>query len=131
MSDEHLAFSRRLIDAMRAKRMEPKPAVLLKLFNSRYTGHSVQFSSVAKWLHGESMPRQDKLRVLAEALDVDLQWLRFGDTSEMARVGESRAMRNTQVSAQEQQAVREFLALSGERRRLVRELIAELARIPS
>ena len=90
MSDERLAFSRRLADAMRAKHLAPRPGVLHKLFNSRYHGEPVAFSTASKWLHGKAIPVQDKLQVLATALEVEPQRLRFGDAGKV-RVGEAPA----------------------------------------
>lgn len=43
MSDEKEAFAARLQAAMEAAGHEPRPAVLEKIFNSRYWGRSVTF----------------------------------------------------------------------------------------
>ncbi len=58
--------------------LDPRPSVLLNLFNSRYWGRSVTFQAVSRWLKGEAIPAQDKLVVLAELLRVEPSVLRFG-----------------------------------------------------
>ncbi|MEE7561217.1 transcriptional regulator, partial [Xanthomonas sp. Kuri4-2] len=95
MSDERQQFSRRLGDAMRAAGYEPRPAVLFRLFNTRYAGRSVSFQSASRWLGGRSIPEQDKLQVLAELFGIEPQRLRYGSGQ---RVAEPRAGWPTGVS---------------------------------
>ena len=130
MSDERLAFSRRLADAMRAKHLAPRPGVLHKLFNSRYHGEPVAFSTASKWLHGKAIPVQDKLQVLATALEVEPQRLRFGDAGKV-RVGEtpaSWAMTEAGSTSRDRQVIQMFLALPQRRRELVWQLIDALSK---
>ncbi len=130
MSDERLAFSRRLADAMRAKHLAPRPGVLHKLFNSRYHGEPVAFSTASKWLHGKAIPVQDKLQVLATALEVEPQRLRFGDAGKV-RVGEapaSWAMTEAGSTSRDRQVIQMFLALPQRRRELVGQLIDALSK---
>ena len=54
--DQKLEFAERLQAAMRAAGLEPRPAVLLNLFNTNYWGRSVTFQAVSRWLRGESIP---------------------------------------------------------------------------
>ncbi|MCA7023138.1 MULTISPECIES: helix-turn-helix domain-containing protein [Stenotrophomonas] len=123
MSDERFEFSRRLGQAMSAAGYEPRPAVLFRLFNARYTGRSVSFQSASRWLSGRSIPEQDKLQVLAELFGVAPQTLRFG---EPARVAEARGEWNA-VGARERAVIDTFLALPPRQRELVGELVKVLA----
>jgi len=123
MSDERFEFSRRLGQAMSAAGYEPRPAVLFRLFNARYTGRSVSFQSASRWLSGRSIPEQDKLQVLAELFGVAPQTLRFG---EPARVAEARGEWNA-VGARERAVIDTFLALPPGQRELVGELVKVLA----
>ena len=50
--DQKLEFAERLQAAMRAAGLEPRPAVLLNLFNTNYWGRSVTFQAVSRWLRG-------------------------------------------------------------------------------
>ena len=123
MSDERFEFSRRLGQAMSAAGYEPRPAILFRLFNARYTGRSVSFQSASRWLSGRSIPEQDKLQVLAELFGVAPQTLRFGDA---ARVAEARG-EWTAVGARERAVIDTYLALPPRQRDLVGELVQALA----
>lgn len=123
MSDERFEFSRRLGQAMSAAGYEPRPAILFRLFNARYTGRSVSFQSASRWLAGRSIPEQDKLQVLAELFGVAPQALRFGDAP---RVAEARAEWNA-VGARERAVIDTYLALPARQRELVGELVKALA----
>jgi len=123
MSDERFEFSRRLGQAMSAAGYEPRPAILFRLFNARYTGRSVSFQSASRWLGGRSIPEQDKLQVLADLFGVAPQTLRFGDAP---RVAEARAEWNA-VGARERAVIDTYLALPARQRELVGELVKALA----
>lgn len=80
LADEKQGFSKRLKEAMRRARLEAgSPTYIAREFNLRYHGTPITTQAVRKWLAGESLPSQDKIRALALWLDVPPQWLRFGD----------------------------------------------------
>lgn len=80
--EERLAFSERLQQALSNCDYSPRsPTELAREFNQRFKGQSVTVHAARKWLHGESIPTQDKLRALAGWLDVPADWLRFGNES--------------------------------------------------
>lgn len=124
MSDERQEFSLRLAAAMRAKGYSPQPGVLHKLFNSRYPGRSVAFSTASKWLRGLTLPEQDKLQVLAELFGVEPHVLRFGGKS---RVGEAPPAWPAGLASQDHAMIVSFLGLPASHRKLVRELVSALA----
>ena len=76
--DSRLEFAERLKAAMSGAGLDPRPSVLLKLFNARYWGRSVTFQAVSRWLRGQALPEHDKLLVLAELLHVEPEVLRYG-----------------------------------------------------
>ncbi len=123
MSDERFEFSRRLMQAMSAAGYEPRPAVLFRLFNARYTGRSVSFQSASRWLGGRSIPEQDKLQVLAELFGVEPQSLRFGATR---RLAEPHLEWNV-IGPRERAVIDTFLTLPVKQRELVAELVKALA----
>ena len=125
MSDERQQFSRRLVEAMRAAGYEPQPGVLHKLFNSRYTGQSVSFQTVSRWLRGAALPEQDKLQVLAAVLGAEPHVLRFGAAAR-SRVGET-APAWAGVGARGRQVIEAFLALPPKRREVVGTLVQALS----
>lgn len=83
----HAAFARRLNQVM-------EESSLLPPYNQgRYTwiteqlrkqfGVEVTRETVRKWVWGETIPRNEKLRALAALFDVDEGWLAFGIRSEV------------------------------------------------
>ena len=110
---------------MRAKGYEAKPGVLLVLFNSHYTGRSIGFSSASKWLRGLTLPEQDKLRVLAAIVGLEPHELQFGGK---AAVGEGKADWAQALGAPDRTMVDAYLSLPTSQRKLVRDLVASLAR---
>lgn len=76
---EREAFARRLKEALgRVGDDGGSPTRLAREFNRRTPGVPVTLHAARKWLNGEALPAQDKLRVLAEWLAVTPEWLRFG-----------------------------------------------------
>lgn len=126
MNDERQEFSQRLAEAMERAGYDPRPGVLHKVFNSRYSGVSVTQMTTSRWLKGKAIPEQDKLQVLAELFGVEPQVLRFGKTRK-GRIAEAQAAWPTGVGARERQIIDAFLALPPKRRELVGELVSALA----
>jgi transcriptional regulator with XRE-family HTH domain len=126
---EHkLEFAQRLRDAMVAAGLEPRPGVLLNLFNAHYWGRSVSFQAASRWLRGEAIPAQDKLLVLAEILKVEPEVLRFGQAVRH-RVQERRQRWDEGVGYQEREVFDAFLGLPAPQRKLVREVILAFAQV--
>jgi transcriptional regulator with XRE-family HTH domain len=126
---EHkLEFAQRLRDAMVSAGLEPRPGVLLNLFNAHYWGRSVSFQAASRWLRGEAIPAQDKLLVLAEVLRVEPEVLRFGQAVRH-RVQERRARWDEGVGYQEREVFDAFLGLPAPQRKLVREVILAFAQV--
>jgi hypothetical protein len=124
MKDEKAEFSTRLRAALKDARIEASPAVLEKRFNSRYAGPPVTTQAISGWLNGKSIPRQDKLRVLAALVGVDAHVLQYGGGR--TRVGESKGAWEG-LSPAERAMVDAYVSLAPPQRKLVRELVAALA----
>lgn len=126
--DQKLEFAERLQAAMRAAGLEPRPAVLLNLFNSHYWGRSVTFQAVSRWLRGEAIPGQDKLITLAEALKIEPEVLRFGEAvRDSVRVHRQRWEEG--VGYLERETFDAFLQLPAPQRKLIREVILTFAKV--
>jgi len=124
MEEEKTAFARRLRAALEDAGIEPSAAVLEKRFNSRYRGTPVTVQAISGWLTGRYMPKQDKIRVLAELVRIDPHVLQFGGGG---RIAEARAeWLPTAVGARERRVIDAFLALPPKRRELVAELVTAL-----
>lgn len=77
---EREAFSRRLKEALAHVGDDgSSPTRLAREFNRRTPGTPVTLHAARKWLNGDAVPVQDKLRVLAGWLGVGADWLRFGE----------------------------------------------------
>lgn len=120
-------FSERLKQAMTNNRYELRPVVLEREFNRRYWGPPVSFQAARRWLLGEAIPTQDRLQVLAEWLDVDPHWLRFGEKL-TGSVKQQRKRWDAKMSPQEREIIEVFLNLPAEKRKIAGEVIQALAK---
>ena len=125
--DNKLEFAQRLRDAMASSGLEPRPGVLLKLFNARYWGRSVSFQAVSRWLRGEAIPEQDKLLTLAEALKIEPEVLRFGRT--VRNAVEEHRQRWDDVGYLERETFDAFLRLPSAQRKILREVILTFVQV--
>jgi transcriptional regulator with XRE-family HTH domain len=126
MKDEKAEFSARLRAALKEARIDASPAVLEKRFNSRYEGAPVTSQAISGWLNGKSIPRQDKLRVLAALVGVDAHVLQYGGGGARSRVGEV-AQAWEGLSPAERAMVDAYVTLAPPQRKLVRDLVNALA----
>ncbi len=95
-TQERLEFSERLQQALRNAEYSPNsPTQLAREFNVRFAGHPVTVHAARKWLQGESIPTQEKLRALASWLDVPADWLRFGNAVEQRAKGQTATLSPT------------------------------------
>lgn len=121
---EREQFSKRLKQALKgAGEASESPAVLARAFNHRYPGKAVSDYAARKWLLGEAIPSQDKLRVLAQWLEVANDWLRFGDEAPA-----SLTIAQDELPGLDYELMRAIAALSKEHQTVVRELVAALRR---
>jgi len=124
--NEAQMFSQRLQDSMLKAGYEIRPVVLEREFNQRYWGKSVTVQAVRRWLFGEAIPNQDRLQVLAEWLNVDPHWLRFGEKLS-GSVQQQRKRWDANMTPQERQVVETFMSLPAEKRKMVGEIVFALA----
>ena len=125
-TDMYVEFAARLEQAMAAKSIKHSPTVLAKLFNSVFDGKSVTIISVRNWMHGWTMPTQDKLLVLAQLLDTSAEHLRYGRNSEKTLTLMNADGSETLLTGSQQQLVRKYIMLSASQQRLVSDLVGEL-----
>jgi hypothetical protein len=122
-------FAFRLRQAMERSGYAPRPSVLEREFNTRYWGKPMTLHGVRRWLRGETMPSNDKIKVLAEWLGEAPQDLGFGEGSVMKVVVEERQDRWGQsYGYQDRELMEAFQSLPVAQRRLVREVILTFAR---
>lgn len=130
ISDERNEFAARLQSALRqAGEAAESPTALARGFNSRFQGRAITVHAARKWLTAESIPTQDKLRVLSQWLGVPAEWLRFGGpmsagkpasgAPDTAGLGGMLAL----MSREDLKLVQALQVLKAEERRLVHELV--------
>ena len=121
-SDERNQFSERLQQALRSAEYSPdSPTQLAREFNARFTGQPVTVHAARKWLMGESIPTQEKLRSLAKWLNVTAEWLRFGTASANNS--------NSSLNSSDAKIIASLRQLDEENRQLVFEFIRLLVRM--
>jgi transcriptional regulator with XRE-family HTH domain len=121
-TDERHQFSERLQQALRSAEYSPdSPTQLAREFNARFTGQPVTVHAARKWLMGESIPTQEKLRSLAKWLNVTAEWLRFGTASANNS--------NSSLNSSDAKIIASLRQLDEENRQLVFEFIRLLVRM--
>ncbi len=126
-TDIYKEFAARLEQAMTAKSIRRSSTVLANLFNAEFDGKGVTIPTVSNWMHGLTMPTQDKLLVLAELLDSSAEQLRYGRHSEKTLTLMNADGSETELTASQQQLVRKYISLNNAQQRLVSDLVGELA----
>lgn len=128
---ESQAFSDRLREALVGAGIKPSPTVIANQFNLRYYGKSITIHAARNWLLGISIPKQDKLQVLADWLQVSADALQFGgvmqrvsaSTSNRAALAVRESSLADSLNLQDTEMVKRYLALSVDDRRTIREVV--------
>jgi len=125
--DEKIEFANRLRAAMIQAGYAASPSVLEHEFNLRWPGQSISNQAAWGWLNSRSIPKQDKLQVLAEWLKVEPEVLRFGEAVRK-NVQAYRQRWDESASFQEREVFDAFLRLPAPQRKVVREVILAFAK---
>lgn len=125
ISNERESFSLRLQQTLRNAHHSPdSPTELARDFNIRFSGRPITVHAARKWLVGEAIPTQDKMRTLAQWLGVPVEWLRFGGDE---RRTESRDAISG-FKTDDLKLMADFQLLDEHDRQIVREFIRILVR---
>lgn len=126
-NDGREAFSKRLRQALQQGGVAlHSPTRLAEAFNDRYQGTPITQQTVRKWLNGISIPRHDKILVLAAWLGVPADMLEYGKggASAPAMQQASPAYRS---SLSDEELLKRYRKLSHSQQRAVAEIISGLA----
>ena len=123
---ENEKFAARLRLALKGVGIRPSATVLANEFNLRYWGESITINTARNWLLGKSIPMQDKLRVLADWLQVSPDELRYGTLAPTFKAQDSRTD-TTVLTMQDREMLARYLVLSLEDRKTVCEVVVALA----
>ena len=126
--DEKIEFTHRLRAAMVQAGYAVSPSVLEHEFNLRWYGQPISNQAAWGWLNSRSIPKQDKLQVLAEWLKIEPEVLRFGETVRKS-VQEQRKRWEEGVGYLERETFDAFLQLPAPQRKLIREVILTFAKV--
>ena len=128
---ERKDFSERLQQALRnADYSADSPTQLAREFNVRFSGNPVTVHAARKWLVGEAIPTQEKLRALASWLGVPAEWLRFGgDELNVAADNVANSNPSERFASEDIKLISDLQRLDDHYRMLAREIIRMLVRI--
>ena len=123
---ETQGFADRLRHALDSAGIRPSPTLVANEFNLRYWGKSITPHTARNWLLGKSIPMQDKLRVLADWLQVSPDELRYGTLATVAKP-QDRNNESQFLNMQDREMLKRYLSLSHENRKTVRDVVTALA----
>jgi transcriptional regulator with XRE-family HTH domain len=120
-------FSGRLQQSLRNASYSPEsPTQLAREFNVRFSGRPITVHAARKWLVGEAIPTQDKLRTLALWLGVTAEWLRFGGAETQNATASEH---NSRFDTDDIRLIADLQRLDDQYRVVAREIIRMLVRI--
>lgn len=120
------AFSERLRLALKGIGVRPSPTLVANEFNLRYWGKSITSHTARNWLLGKSIPTQDKLRVLADWLQVSPDELRFGTLVPIFKAQDSGSDMSV-LTMQDRDMLSRYITLALEDRKTVCDVVVALA----
>jgi hypothetical protein len=129
---EREEFSARLQQSLRNADYSPdSPTQLSREFNVRFSGRPVTVHAARKWIVGEAIPTQEKLRTLAHWLGVPAEWLRFGGPEPLGggRIPGSMPVAPPRFESEDVKLIADLNRLDEHHRAIVREMIRMLIRL--
>lgn len=122
--DERAGFADRLNEALSKAGIGTLTVPqLMHEFNLRADGARVTQGAVRKWLSGEAIPTQEKVRVLAKWTGVSAEWLRFGDDTASTQFAEKLAADSKALTAADRRFLTDLHALSQIGQALMRAIL--------
>jgi transcriptional regulator with XRE-family HTH domain len=127
-TNERESFSERLQQALKNAHYSPdSPTRLAREFNIRFEGRPITVHAARKWLVGEAIPTQEKLRMIAQWLGVPADWLRFGGNEHAA--GGENGHGAARFESADVKLIADLQRLDEHHRQLAREFIRMLVRM--
>ena len=120
---ESQQFADRLRAALESAGVRASPTLVANAFNLRYHGRSITPHTARNWLLGKVMPTQDKLRVLADWLQVSPDELRFGRAPGKTYVYEMNAG-PIEMALADREMIDRYLSLSQTERKIIRDVVS-------
>ncbi|MDY0976013.1 hypothetical protein SOM61_13655 [Massilia sp. CFBP9012] len=128
-TNERESFSERLQQALKNAHYSPdSPTRLAREFNIRFEGRPITVHAARKWLVGEAIPTQEKLRMIAQWLGVPADWLRFGGAEQAASLDAANGG-GARFESADVKLIADLQRLDEHHRQLAREFIRMLVRM--
>lgn len=87
MTQDLNSFAARLQSQLQLRGKPISPTYLAREFNLRWRGSPISTSAARKWLYGPTLPKMEKIQVLAKMLGTSGEWLRWGQSADLAPSG--------------------------------------------
>ena len=127
---ERKNFSDRLQKALKNADYSPdSPTQLAREFNVRYSGNPVTVHAARKWIVGEAIPTQEKLRALASWLVVPAEWLRFGNDIDTESPISDNKSSIERYASEDLKLIADLQRLDEKHRLIAREIVRILVRL--
>ncbi len=84
MAQELDTFAERLQRQLQLRGKPISPTALARDFNLRWRGQPISVNAARKWIYGETLPKMEKIQLLAKMLGTSAEWLRWGQSSELS-----------------------------------------------
>lgn len=84
MAQELDTFAERLQRQLQLRGKPISPTALARDFNLRWRGQPISVNAARKWIYGETLPKMEKIQLLAKILGTSAEWLRWGQSSELS-----------------------------------------------
>ncbi len=121
-------FSARLRAAMVAAGLEVSPTELERAFNRKWGKTPITTQAAWNWINGKTVPRNDKVPVLAKLLKTDPHALLYGNREPVSAADRRRDWEEKMTYA-ERESIEAFLRLPTPQRLVVRDVIATYAKV--
>ncbi len=115
---ERKEFTERLIFSLRESDITQSPTTICKILKIKEPKLVLSVHAVRKWLHAESVPTQDKLKLLADLLNVNPHWLRYGQELKV---------RGNKINKSKKNILNEYDFLDLRQKKYILEIVKALA----
>ena len=121
-------FADRFRAALKDAGIRVSATVVANEFNLRYWGEGISSHAARNWLMGVSIPKQDKLLVLAKWLKISPEGLLFGTPPPRPA---DETLTDGRINLVDQQLISRYFSLQPDQRRVIREVVEGLAALNS
>ncbi len=129
LTNEKEAFGKRLTRLLNDAGIGiASPTRVAREFNRRYMGKSVTAQAVRKWINGEAIPAEDKIRTLAIWLKAAPHWLHYGENEKNTGMQKLEEERSTYEEDALTTLPEDFQRLAPKRKVMVCEIVRALLR---